>query len=30
MLTKIDNSIKYGQQHGGFGIQILYPGAYQT
>lgn len=26
MLTKIDNVIKYGRQHGGFGIQILYPG----
>lgn len=26
MLTKIDNTIKYGQQRGGFGIQILYPG----
>ena len=26
MLTKIDNIIKYGKQHGGFGIQILYPG----
>lgn len=26
MLTKIDNAIKYGKQHGGFGIQILYPG----
>lgn len=26
MLTKIDTSIKYGKQHGGFGIQILYPG----
>lgn len=26
MLTKIDNTIKYGKQHGGFGIQILYPG----
>lgn len=26
MLKKIDNSIKYGKQHGGFGIQILYPG----
>jgi len=26
MLTKIDSTIKYGKQHGGFGIQILYPG----
>ena len=26
MLTKIDTTIKYGKQHGGFGIQILYPG----
>lgn len=26
MLTKIDNTIKYGKRHGGFGIQILYPG----
>ena len=26
MITKIDNAIKYGRQHGGFGIQILYPG----
>jgi redox-sensitive bicupin YhaK (pirin superfamily) len=26
MLTKIDNNIKFGKQHGGFGIQILYPG----
>jgi redox-sensitive bicupin YhaK (pirin superfamily) len=26
MLTKIDTNIKYGKQHGGFGIQILYPG----
>jgi redox-sensitive bicupin YhaK (pirin superfamily) len=26
MPTKIDNAIKYGKQHGGFGIQILYPG----
>lgn len=26
MLTKMDASIKYGKQHGGFGIQILYPG----
>ena len=26
MLTKIDGTIKYGKQHGGFGIQILYPG----
>ena len=26
MVTKIDNNIKYGKQHGGFGIQILYPG----
>ena len=29
MLTKIDNTIKYGKQHGGFGIQILYPGLIQ-
>ncbi|GGB72816.1 hypothetical protein GCM10007424_10970 [Flavobacterium suaedae] len=26
MLTKIDNTLKYGKQHGGLGIQILYPG----
>jgi redox-sensitive bicupin YhaK (pirin superfamily) len=26
MFTDIDNTIKYGKQHGGFGIQILYPG----
>jgi redox-sensitive bicupin YhaK (pirin superfamily) len=26
MLTKIDTTIKYGRQYGGFGIQILYPG----
>ncbi|MEO6548633.1 MAG: pirin family protein [Ferruginibacter sp.] len=26
MLTKIDTTINYGKQHGGFGIQILYPG----
>jgi redox-sensitive bicupin YhaK (pirin superfamily) len=26
MLTKLDNTIKYGKQHGGFGVQILYPG----
>jgi redox-sensitive bicupin YhaK (pirin superfamily) len=26
MLTKIDTTIKYGKQHDGFGIQILYPG----
>lgn len=26
MLFKIDNSIKFGKQVGGFGIQILYPG----
>lgn len=26
MLTKIDNTKKYGKGHGGFGIQILYPG----
>jgi redox-sensitive bicupin YhaK (pirin superfamily) len=26
MITKIDNTIKYGKQLGGFGIQILYPG----
>jgi redox-sensitive bicupin YhaK (pirin superfamily) len=29
MLTKIDATIKYGKQHGGFGIQILYPGLVQ-
>lgn len=26
MITKIDNAIKYGRQHNGFGVQILYPG----
>lgn len=26
MLTKIDTTIKYGKHHGGFGIQLLYPG----
>lgn len=26
MITKIPNSIKVGKQHGGFGIQILFPG----
>ena len=26
MLTKINTTIKYGKQRGGFGIQILYPG----
>ncbi|MBK9254984.1 MAG: hypothetical protein IPM42_05805 [Saprospiraceae bacterium] len=26
MLTKIDNTSKFGKQAGGFGIQILYPG----
>jgi hypothetical protein len=26
MLTKIDTTIKYEKGHGGFGIQILYPG----
>jgi hypothetical protein len=26
MLTKIDTAIKYGKQHSGFGIEILYPG----
>lgn len=26
MLVKIDNSIKFRKQHGGFGIDILYPG----
>lgn len=26
MLTKIDNTLKYSKQLGGFGIQILYPG----
>jgi hypothetical protein len=26
MRTKIDNTKKFGKQHGGFGIQILYPG----
>lgn len=26
MLTKIDHTVKYGKQHGGFGIQMLYPG----
>src|SRR3712207_1415846 len=25
MVTKIDTTIKYGKQHEGFGIQILYP-----
>ncbi|HEY0056045.1 MAG TPA: pirin family protein [Pedobacter sp.] len=25
MLTKLDNSIKFGKQQGGFGIQVLYP-----
>src|SRR5687768_3368095 len=30
MLTKIDTTIKYGRQHGGFGIQILYPGLIRT
>lgn len=29
MLTKIDHTIKYGKQHDGFGIQILYPGLIQ-
>ncbi|QPH38623.1 pirin family protein [Pedobacter endophyticus] len=29
MLTKIDNTIKYGKQRDGFGIQILYPGLIQ-
>jgi redox-sensitive bicupin YhaK (pirin superfamily) len=29
MLTKIDTTVKYGKQHGGFGIQILYPGLIQ-
>lgn len=29
MITKIDNDIKYGKQHSGFGIQILYPGLIQ-
>lgn len=27
MLLKIDNATKLGKQVGGFGIQILYPGA---
>lgn len=26
MFTKIDNSVKFGKQQGGFGIEILYPG----
>jgi len=26
MITKIDHTIKYGKQHSGFGVQILYPG----
>ena len=26
MITKIDNTIKYGKQHDGFGVQTLYPG----
>ncbi|MFD0764408.1 pirin family protein [Mucilaginibacter lutimaris] len=26
MITKIANSLKYGKQHGEFGVQILYPG----
>lgn len=26
MLTKLDNSIKFGKKNGGFGIDILYPG----
>lgn len=26
MIYKLDNTLKYGKQHGGFGIQILYPG----
>lgn len=26
MITKIDNTIKYGKQQGGFGIKTLYPG----
>jgi redox-sensitive bicupin YhaK (pirin superfamily) len=26
MLTKIDNSVKFGKKQGGFGIEILYPG----
>jgi len=26
MILKIDNTLKYGKQRGGFGIQILYPG----
>ena len=25
-IIKLDKSIKYGKQHGGFGIEILYPG----
>ena len=26
ILTKVDKSVKYGKQRGGFGIEILYPG----
>lgn len=26
MLTKIDNTVKFGKKHGGFGIEILFPG----
>lgn len=26
MLTRLDKAMKYGKQHGGFGIEILYPG----
>lgn len=26
MITKIDNKVKLSKQHGGFGIQVLYPG----
>lgn len=26
MITKLERSVKYGKQHGGFGIEILYPG----
>ncbi|MDN3595565.1 hypothetical protein [Zunongwangia endophytica] len=26
MIPKLENSLKYWKQHGGFGIQILYPG----
>jgi len=26
MITKIDNTIKYGKQHDGFGVKMLYPG----